>query len=286
MLRSRVDLYWSVPLPNLCRFSTTSLTGFSDYFHLFPAPLVRHMGNVWAAFARASCGGGGGGGGGERNNNGSTTSSSSSSSSSSSRAAASAMVVVARSSLRCGASRPEDVYFSGFRGVPVAACFPTAYFNVNPPRIHRGWQAIEQATWEAFAGGSSGGGGHGGDSSGGASVQQQAQQQPLNQPRYALLAGPHFHCRADAPCAAAAEEAARAAAAAGAAVMTTTEAERRAIVEGLVGAGGSPLSLNGTGIHPEIAEAIRQTGVRWREKAAGMGMGGGLEKRVKSRSGS
>ena len=64
VLRSRVDLYWSVPLPNLCRFSTTSLTGFSDYFHLFPAPLVRHMGNVWAAFARASCGGGGEGGGG------------------------------------------------------------------------------------------------------------------------------------------------------------------------------------------------------------------------------
>ena len=145
--------------------------------------------------------------------------------------------------------------------------FPTAYFNVNPPRIHRGWRAIEQATWEASPAARSGGGGHGGDSSGGASVRQQASSSASGR-----CISSRAPSRAAPPCAAAAG---RQSGGRAGGCDATTEAEK--------GYGGGPRGRRvaaepeRNGHPPRNRGAIRQTGVGG-EKAAGMGMGGGLEK--------
>ena len=149
VIRSRIDIYWPAPLPNICRFRNNSLLGFSDYYHFFPRslvlvfnffssfykgivviksnesccackPLRQHMGNVWLDLVEKPphC--------------------------------ESKLLFPIRS---CGSSRPEDVYYhQGFirHGVPITDCWPTFFFQVNIPRIHRGWDAVEQNALEAY----------------------------------------------------------------------------------------------------------------------------------------
>ena len=118
VLRARADLYWSSPLPSLCRSiffpaNRWSLTGEKDLWTLFPRARAPSMGNAWSAHLLSR---------------------------SSECVAALSSPDEEKRPLLCGSSLPESVYLNALGGDVggVAPCWPSVLFAVNGPFIYRG----------------------------------------------------------------------------------------------------------------------------------------------------
>ena len=120
-MRQRVDVFWPLPMPDLCHFSRTSWIGFSDYIGIFPRSLIGEMGNAWRALVKDPP----------------------------SLACEDGQIGSMQLQRTCGTARPEDVYHLHMRNVPFAECWPFSWlFEASTPRIHRGWERAEQESWE------------------------------------------------------------------------------------------------------------------------------------------